>query len=243
MKKIFWRILGVVSLGGIFFFAYILHLHHKGIDASSPYSLEELHALSAVLDPPGSPGMVLPEGLPTRFNSVLSEEELEKEWSLDGRITQSEYVDAWVNSLELQIEDGMAQLQGRPSRHGVDTAGMIGSEKLQWMGDLKSARRYLWAAVDAHKTTEPEGCKYALWLLSAIETDPEKAAMLMHLSLQGTNTGDSPRSLYSAYRLCNMRKSPEWADYYLVRFWAENPEKAKEYEIKGRIPKREVNVD
>ena len=235
MKKILWRIAGVIGvllLGGFLFFAYALHVHNEAMEEFKPYTLEELRALSEILDPSGSPGMVLLEGLPTRLNGVPSEEEM----VLKHKVREDkEGFLHWLGSLILQVEDGIARLQDRPPLNGTHTSSSIGYSTLS-LGDLESGRRYLWVAVDVYKGTDSLQCKFALGALSGIERDPEKAALLLHLSCQGSDRNVNGYSLFDAYSRCKTLGSHELADYFLERLWVEFPDEAKEYEIQSKIP-------
>ena len=68
--------------------------------------------------------------------------------------------------------------------NGYRTPAAIG-ECMMAYGEWESARRYLWAAVDAYETTDPTQCKNVLDSLAWLEDDPEKAARLLDLSCQG----------------------------------------------------------
>ena len=111
-------------------------------------------------------------------------------------------------------------------------------------GEWESARRYMWAAVDAYETWWPSMCKLELGRLAWLEDDPEKAARLLRLSCQGEfkvpdslqdehpDIADSHASmaLANAIKLCKKTGSATLAEHYLARLRSEYPAQAKEYE-------------
>lgn len=236
--KGFILIFFLAVLGIAIFIKYALHVHERALGEGTPYTIAELKELSKELDPAGSPGMVLPESLPNQLGHVLSMNDMKLRYSAHGRRRLNEI---WMRSLFLKFEDGLAQMNNRPPVNGIHTPGAIGSDMLR-LGEVELARRYYWKAVDTYKDTDVRQCKFSLKVLSKIEEDSERAALLLQLSCQGIDSIPKlmAQNLKEVYNYCYTRNSPELGDYYLERLWSEYPLLAKEYEANNEIPKFKV---
>ena len=127
------------------------------------------------------PEAATPTPLPTRLARSFSTQEGPTRFLVTDR---RDRLKMRAISTVLRIDDSISCLLGRRSRNGYHTSAIIGYDMMK-LGRWKSARRYLWAAVDAYETTDPTQCKLALGALAWLEEDPEKAAGLLQLSCEG----------------------------------------------------------
>jgi hypothetical protein len=229
-------LIGLMVFSVVAFLMYLLHVHDEGIGVVEPYTMEELRALSAVLDPAG---VTLPEGVEDRLTNVMTDEEyLERYEYMDAE----DHIEWWLRNLSTKLEDGFAQSQGRPSLNAPHVPAFVGGNEL-FLGDLDTARRYLWVAVDRYKTVDLDQCRFALRSLAELERDPERAALLLQLSCQGSGATGKSRvigmNVAEAYRVCEESNTPKLAEYYKTRLLNKYPKQAEEYGVKKKVSNEE----
>ena len=199
-------------------------------------TLEELDALGARLaeaEPQESPEVPKPQEagdtetlieessvLPTRLASMLSPELLEERFAASPD-------ELWRYQLLTPVTKLLEGAFSVVSEKWSADLIFERSRQLMAVGKWDEARRCLWKVLDA--PLDPSLHRHALESLAWIEEDPEIAARLLELSVQGDDQCHG-HMLANAVKLSRVTGSNALAEHYLARLRTEDPEMARRYE-------------
>lgn len=258
-KALGWLVVAVLFLGVVLFaFLYVSVSERKqSIAGREPLTLEELDSIAKEVArpaaPEAAPATSKPEpgeitkvstspSLPEPLERTPSPEVLETRFASRGRKST-----ASRDAKFTKVFDGVLRSVGA----GEDFTWQVG-RVLMRAGEWEEARHYFHEALDErpNRFIFGEICAQLAW----IETDPEKAARLLALSIDeefnasriGTQIVTIPgggtvdawaqtlrQRLENAVELCRATGSEALADYYLERLRNYDPEAASRFDEKS----------